>query len=74
MRIKTTKIRCTKEELRAAIEVDEERRAAVIFFLLGAERENAMFQGRRANEALAAAIALLRIPPEQLRALREAIV
>ncbi len=71
MKAKTVKIRCTGEELREAMQASREREAAVLFFLLGAERENVMFQGRTAAEALAAASYLLRISPEEIAKLRE---
>ena len=63
---------CTKEELQAARRAADEDTAAVIFFLIGAERENLMLQGHTAKATLAAACRLLRISDEQLAKLSEA--
>lgn len=45
-------------------------KSALIFFLLGAERENLMLQGRTATAALEAAARLLGYPPAALEELR----
>lgn len=48
-------------DLRAALSQDRDDEAAVLFFLAGAKKEGAMYQGRRAQEAFDAACRILRV-------------
>ena len=65
--------RISKDELRAALDQIYEDRACLLFFLIGAEREGVMFQGRRAGEALTSACRLLRISDTELARIKDAV-
>lgn len=66
-------IRCTGAELRAAMQERADDTAALIFFLIGAEKEGLMLQGRTAKAALEASCRLLDISEEKLARLKEAV-
>ena len=70
-KIAEVRVRCTKEELQAAMQAHADDVAAVMFFLIGAEREQMMLQGRTAGAVLKAACRLLHISDQQLAILSE---
>lgn len=60
----------TREQLLESFRKDDEDRAAVLFFLVQAERENLMLNGRTAREAVEAVGRLLRLSQEDLSKIR----
>lgn len=73
-KIAAVRLRVTKEELQSYLEREAADRAALLFFLAGAEREGLMLQGHHSGDVFAAAGRLLRLEPEVLDRVREAIV
>lgn len=67
-------MRMSARELRLALETRKEDEAAVLFFLAGAARDGAMYQGRRAHNAFEAACRLLSIDADQRALIEDALV
>lgn len=71
--IAKVRMTATKEDLRSYLEREAADRAALLFFLAGAEKEGLMLQGHHAADVFAAAGRLLRLEPDSLDRVREAV-
>lgn len=72
-RLAKVELAVTAAEFRAAWEARRNAEAAVLFFLAGAAKERAIYQGRTAEEAFEAACRLLMIDAEGRQKIEEAL-